>query len=248
MLPNIVAEDGMQALGNGAVLIGGGNNFDFALVVSGEPDPSAAELAGAGGVELLLKSLEVAEGFLDDIGDGPGRIASAVGLHDVPEHGVINVAAAVVANGAADIFGDRVEVAEEIFRSFLIQLGMFIQGRIEVLHIGGMMHVVVQMHRFLVDGRFERRVVIRQRGQFVRHFHFLQSLGHFVFLQSLKDDGVRWKDSWRTGVVVPATPYICNISGGPAGRRGQSIRLFSGGARPYNSCSPLCGSKIGEGL
>jgi hypothetical protein len=48
------------------------------------------------------------------------------------------------------------------------------------------MHVVMQMHRLFVDGGFERRVIVRQRGQFMRHFHFLQGLN---------DDGVEQKDS-----------------------------------------------------
>src|ERR1019366_5246680 len=145
------------------------------------PYPSAAELAYTGGVEFFLEGFEVAEGLFDYFGYGAGGIASALGLHDVPEHAVVDVAAAVVADGAADIFGDGVQVAQEIFRSFLVQLGMLVQCRVEVLHVGGVMHVVMQMHRLFVDGGFERRVIVRQGGQFVRHFQFLQSLCHFRF-------------------------------------------------------------------
>jgi hypothetical protein len=42
----------------------------------------------------------------------------------------------------------------------------------------------------------------------MRHFHFLQSLCHFLFLQSLRDDGVWLKDSCGAGLVAAETPYI----------------------------------------
>jgi hypothetical protein len=213
VLPDIVAEDGMKSLRDGTVLIGSADDFHFAFAVSGEPDPSAAELSYAGGIEFFLESLEVAEGFLNDIGDGAGGIASAVGLHDVPEHGVVDVTSAVVADSASNIFGDGVQVFEQVFGSLLIELGMFVEGRVEVLDVGSVMHVVMEMHGLFIDGRVERRVVVRQGGQFVRHFHFLQSLCHFLFLQTIKDDEVRLKDSCGAGLVVSAARYICNIFG-----------------------------------
>jgi len=71
-----------------------------------------------------------------------------VGLHDVPEHGVVHVASAIVADGAPDVFGDGVEVADQVFRRFLVQFGMLVEGRVEVLDVGGVMHVVMQVHRF----------------------------------------------------------------------------------------------------
>src|SRR5580693_8737659 len=90
---------------------------------------------------------------------------------------------------------------------------MLVEGGVEVLDVGCVMHVVMEMHRLFIDGRVERRVVVRQGGQFMRHFHFLQSLCHFLFLQSIKDDEVRMKDSCGVGVVVSAARYICNIFG-----------------------------------
>ena len=40
---------------------------------------------------------------------------------------------------------------------------MFFESGIEIFHVCGVMHVVMQMHRFLIDERFEGRVVVRQR-------------------------------------------------------------------------------------
>ena len=69
---------------------------------------------------------------------------------------------------------------------------MLIERGIQILDVGGMMHVVVQVHRLLINGGFERRIGIRQRGKFVRHFCFLHSLCHFLSskIPSFKDDGV----------------------------------------------------------
>jgi hypothetical protein len=80
---------------------------------------------------------------------------------------------AIVADGAANVFGDRVQIAEQIFGSFLVQLGMLVERRVQVLDVGAVMHVVMQMHRLFIDGGFERRIRVRQRGEFMRHFHFL---------------------------------------------------------------------------
>src|SRR6266853_2712994 len=115
MLPNIVAEDGKEALRNGVVLVGSGDDFHFAFRVACQPYPSATELAYTGGVEFLLEGLEVAKSLLDYVGDGTAGIASALGLHDFPEHSVIHVAAGIVADGGADVFRDRVQVAKQIF-------------------------------------------------------------------------------------------------------------------------------------
>ena len=140
------------------------DDLHFAFGVAGQPYPSAAELAYTGGVEFFLEGLEVAKSLLDHVGDGTAGIASALGLHDLPEHGVVDVAAGIVADGAANVFRNRIQVAKQIFRCFLVQLGMLVQRRVEVLDVGGVMHVVMQVHRLFVDGGFERRVIVRQGG------------------------------------------------------------------------------------
>src|SRR4029077_204047 len=52
VLPDVVAEDGIEALRDGVVLVGSAGDQDFALGIAGQPDPSAAELFYAGVVEL----------------------------------------------------------------------------------------------------------------------------------------------------------------------------------------------------
>ena len=172
VLPDVVAEDGTQALRDGIVLIRRAENLHFAFRVSCQPDPSAAELAYTGGVEFFLKSFEVAESFLDGFGYGAVGIASTFRFHDVPEHGVIDVASAVIADGSSDVFGDGVQVADQIFGTFCVELRMFVQGGVQVLDVSGVMHVVMQMHRLFINGGFQGRVVVRQGGELMRHFLF----------------------------------------------------------------------------
>ena len=139
-------------------------DLHFAAGLAREPDPSGTELLDTGVVELGLEILEVAEGLGDRVADGAGGIASASGFHDLPEHGVVDVASSIVADGCPDVLRDRIEVANQIFRGFLTKLGMLFQGGVEVLHISAVVHVVVQGHRLLVDDGFECRIVIRQGG------------------------------------------------------------------------------------
>src|ERR1700678_1732411 len=65
MLPDVIAENGEQALRDWAVLVGRANDLHFAAWLASQPNPSAAELFDAGFVELGLEILEVAESFLD---------------------------------------------------------------------------------------------------------------------------------------------------------------------------------------
>src|SRR5689334_21084677 len=110
MLPDVIAENGKQSLRDGVVLVRRAYDLHVSALLARQPDPSRAELLRAGIVELCLEVVEVAEGFLDRVADGAGWIASAFGLHDLPEHSVVNVASTIVADCAANVFGDGVEV------------------------------------------------------------------------------------------------------------------------------------------
>ena len=92
---------------------------------------------------------------------GAVGIASAFRLHDLPEHGVVDVASGIVADGAADVLGDGVEVADEVFGGLAGEVGMLLEGGIQIFHVGAVVHVVMQSHRLLIDDGFERVVGIR---------------------------------------------------------------------------------------
>ncbi len=138
-------------------------------LVAYQPAPAAAKLLQAGVVELLLEGVEVAKGALDSVGDGARRVAAGVGSHDLPEHGMIHVAAAVVAHRSADGLGHVLQTFQQIFGTHLLQLGSFLQRSVEVGYVGLMMLIVMQVHGLRIDVGFESRVIVGQRRNFMCH-------------------------------------------------------------------------------
>src|ERR1035441_5110626 len=121
VLPNVVKQDGIEALREGRVLVGCGDDLELACLED-QPTPAGAELLGGGLVEGLLEGLKVAE-ISDDVGgDGAGgRAADAVGAdlaHQAPEGCVVGVAAAVVADRGANILGNLGQAANQVVNGF----------------------------------------------------------------------------------------------------------------------------------
>src|SRR5258706_4841802 len=119
MLPNVAAKDRFAfGAGNGfshdrIILVGGRNHLKLS-VVQDEPGPAAAEAAHAGGFEFFLERLEAAERSFDGVGHFAAGLAARLGADHFPEHGMIEMAAAVVANGAANISRHAIEISDEV--------------------------------------------------------------------------------------------------------------------------------------
>src|SRR5207302_8319564 len=96
VLPHVVAEDRIEPLRKRAVLVGRGDDLHIAVRLAGQPYPATAELLGTGIVELALEVFERTESLLDHVGNGTAGVTTTFGLHDLPEHGVIHVTAAIV--------------------------------------------------------------------------------------------------------------------------------------------------------
>src|SRR5690349_5859640 len=115
MFPDVASEQGFAfSAGDGfahdrIVLVGGGDDFEFA-VVDDEPGPTAAETAEARGFELFFEGVEAAEGGFDVVGEFSGGRAAGVWGENLPEEGMIGVTAAVVANGPTNVVGDSGEI------------------------------------------------------------------------------------------------------------------------------------------
>src|SRR5262249_33409146 len=103
------------SLRNGVVLVGCAKHDRAAIGLASEPDPSAAKLLGSSVVELGLKIAEAPEGLLNKLGNRAAGLAARFGLHDFPEHGVVHVAASIVADSGADVFGHGVQIAKQLF-------------------------------------------------------------------------------------------------------------------------------------
>jgi len=65
------------------------------------------------------------------------------------------MSAAVVAHGRPDIFGNGIEILHQVIDRLRLQIGMALQGLVEVCHISPMVLVMVNFHGFGVYMRFE---------------------------------------------------------------------------------------------
>ena len=98
-----------------------------------------------------------------------GRRTTLAGTHELPEHRVVRVAAAVVADRGANVLRHGVDALQQILDALLLQLRVLFERRVQIRHVRRMMLVVMNPHRLLVDVRFERVVVVGKRWNCVRH-------------------------------------------------------------------------------
>ena len=73
------------------------------------------------------------------------------------------MAAAVVADGRADIFGDSVKALEKLIDRQSLQIGASLEGLIQVRDIGVVVFAVVNLHGHLVDVGLQRIGGVRER-------------------------------------------------------------------------------------
>src|SRR6266550_1058341 len=109
VLPNVVAHDGIVAVHVRAVLVGSRRDLQLATPVKDEPCPAGTKAFDTRVVEGGLEGVERAECTLDGTGDSAGWLSAAVGLHDLPEHRMVDVAATVVAYGGANALGHFID-------------------------------------------------------------------------------------------------------------------------------------------
>ncbi len=131
-----------------------------------QPEPNCLAVVS---LNCFLKSSKLPKSALICVGDLAGGLAAALGLHDLPEHGVVDVAAAVVLDDLADVFGDAGEVFDELFGRLFADLGVLLDRAVEIGDVGLVVLVVVKLHRRFVDEGLKRRVIVGQRGKFVGH-------------------------------------------------------------------------------
>src|SRR5258708_3651017 len=91
--------------------------------VPDQPRPAPAEPLDATVVYRGLELIGIAGGLLDFGLEVAVGIAAPVRLHDLPEEGVVRVAAAVVANRGALVLRNQVEVVEHLLERLSVPLG-----------------------------------------------------------------------------------------------------------------------------
>ena len=76
-----------------------------------QPEPNRVVAAW---LNFVLKSAKLPNALLDGVRQIALGLASSAFLHDLPEHRVIHVAAAVVAHGGADVFRNFVDLRRAV--------------------------------------------------------------------------------------------------------------------------------------
>ncbi len=127
------------------------------------------------------------------------------------------MAAAVVADDAANVFRDGVQVADEVVDGFRGQIGVVGQRGIHVVDVGLVVLVVMQLHGLRVDERLEGGVVVRKRCKFVSHRGNLLSWDCTVSVEAHRMSCERIRVRLTTAEVGPnetihshsrAVPYV----------------------------------------
>src|SRR5579862_8896262 len=113
VLPDIDAEDDVLAVHQRTVLVRRALDGQF-VAAADDPRPAASEASGRGLLQFFLQLVEAAERGIDGVGDCAGRRAAGLRSHDLPEHRMIRVSAAVVAHGGPDVLGDAVDAFQQI--------------------------------------------------------------------------------------------------------------------------------------
>ena len=75
----------------------------------------------------------------------------------------------VVADCGADVLGDRVDGAEQVLEGLLVELGVLVERRVQVVDVRLVVLAVVDLHRLRVDIRLERGEIVGQGRQGVCH-------------------------------------------------------------------------------
>jgi len=88
---------------------------------------------------------------------------------NMPEHGVVDVSAAVVANCGAYVVVNLADVFDQFLDGHLLEIGMSIQGTIQLGYVSVVVLGVVNLHGARIDMRLEGIVSVRQYRKFVGH-------------------------------------------------------------------------------
>ena len=124
------------------------------LINQAQPLPKRLTPASA---NFSLKASKLPKVDLMSSASLPDRFAAGLWAHDFPEEGMIRVAAAVVANGHANVFRHGAEIADQVLDRFGGELRFAFEGFVEVRDVSLVMFVVMDFHRAA------RRCAVRAR-------------------------------------------------------------------------------------
>lgn len=123
--------------------------------IEAEPGPAASKLAGGRFGKGLLKSGEVFEVVIDGLAQIVAWFGALVFPEARPKEGMVDVAAAVIADHGTNFFRHGVQICEQAFHGAVGEVGVLSQGFVQVGEIGLVMFVVMDLHRLGIDMRLQ---------------------------------------------------------------------------------------------
>src|ERR1700730_11947156 len=105
MLSDTQSEHRKFPFHDGSILVCRGIDVQLAAILN-QPGPARSEPRGGGGAELFFEGRKAAEGAVDGGAQVSRRLATGLRPNDRPKHGVIDMAAAIVADGSPNSLGN----------------------------------------------------------------------------------------------------------------------------------------------
>src|SRR5258708_20463177 len=101
MFPDIDSDDRFLALHNRAILVSGGSDLKFPFI-NHQPCPTAADSAGAGGLDLFVERIKVAESGINGVSQLPFRSTPRVWADDFPNETMVRFPPRIVPDHGAN--------------------------------------------------------------------------------------------------------------------------------------------------
>src|SRR5690606_25690595 len=140
-----------------------------AVLLETQPRPAATELAGGRCRKLLLEAGEGAKDRIDGLSEIAPGLATTIRGARRPEQRMVGVTATVIAHCRPDVVRDAVDAAQQILYRLAPQLGVLLQGGVQLVDIRLVVLLMMDLHRPRIDVRLERVVWIWQIGEAVCH-------------------------------------------------------------------------------
>ena len=129
---------------------------------SAQHTPRAAEASDARGFKFFLERFETPKSAFEIVAQLSRGRPSGARRHQSPEHGVVRVAAAIVADCSADVVRNGAQVADQLLNAFLLEVRLAGNRLVDVIHIGFVMASVMDFHCLGVNVRFKGFFRIRE--------------------------------------------------------------------------------------
>src|SRR5215468_1018938 len=165
VFPHVDADDTLGPLHVRAVLVGRAEDCKLLVLANAKPCPAGAEAAETRRLDGSLHLLKVTEGSIDGAVEIARGLAGAAGRHQLPEERMVPMAAQVVADGNADRFGGSSQIGQGLIDWLGGEIWPLLYEPVEVVDVGRVVVVVMDLHGLGIDVRLERIICIAEWRQ-----------------------------------------------------------------------------------